>query len=72
MVGHQAVADERDRVSGDGLMQDLFANRVVKVVREDFFLSRTAITNVKQGVWVVSAYRSSHKGLNLRYRKKLR
>jgi hypothetical protein len=35
-------------------------------------LSRAPITDVKQGVWVVAAYRSSHIGLNLRYRKKLR
>jgi hypothetical protein len=60
VVGHQAVADERDRVSGDGVMQDLFANRVVKVVREDFFLSRTAITNVEESSRIESAYRSSH------------
>jgi len=42
-------------------MQDLFANRVVKVVREDFFLSRTTITDVEQGSRVESAYRASHR-----------
>jgi hypothetical protein len=38
-------------------MQDLFANRVVKVVREDIFLSRTTVTDVEQGARVESAYR---------------
>jgi len=72
VVGHQAVAKERDRVLGDGMMENLLAMVEVIGVGKNFFLSRTAITNVKQGVWVVSAYRSSHKVLNLRYRKKLR
>lgn len=72
MIGHQAVAEERDRVLGDGMMEDLLAMVEVVGVGKNFFLSRTAIANVKQGVWVVSAYRSSHNGLNLRYRKKLR
>ncbi len=72
VVGHQAVAEERDRVLGDGMMENLLAMVEVVGVGKNFFLSRTAITNVKQGVWVISAYRSSHSGLNLRYRKKLR
>ena len=72
MVGHQAVAEERDKVLRDGMMENLLAMVEVVGVGKNFFLSRTAITNVKQGLWVVSAYRSSHRGLNLRYRKKLR
>ena len=72
MVGHQAVAEERDRVLRDGMMENLLAMVEVVGVGKNFFLSRTAITNVNQGVWVVSAYRSSHRGLNFRYRKKLR
>ena len=72
MVGHQAVAEERDKVLRDGMMENLLAMVEVVGVGKNFFLSRTAITNVKQGLWVVSAYRSSHRGLNFRYRKKLR
>jgi hypothetical protein len=72
VVGHQAVAEERYRVLGDGMMKNILAMVEVVGVGKNFFLSRTAITDVKQGVWVVSAYRSSHLGLNLRYRKKLR
>ena len=72
MVGHQAVAEERDRVLGDGMMENLLTMVKVVGVGKNFFLSRTSITNVKQGVWVISAYRSSHRGLNLLYRKKLR
>ena len=72
MIGHQAVAEERDRVLGDGMMEDLLAMVEVVGVGKNFFLSRTAITNVKQGVGVISAYGSSHKGLNLRCQKKLR
>ena len=72
VVGHQAVAEERDGVLGDGMMKNILAMVEVVGVGKNFFLSRTAITDVKQGVWVVSAYRSSHRGLNLRYREKLR
>ena len=72
VVGHQAVAEERDGGLGDGMMKNILAMVEVVGVGKNFFLSRTAITDVKQGVWVVSAYRSSHRGLNLRYRKKLR
>ena len=72
VVGHQAVAEERDRVLGDGMMKNILAMVEVVGVGKNFFLSRTAITDVEQGVWVVSAYRSSHRRLNLRYRKKLR
>jgi predicted ATP-dependent serine protease len=72
VVGHQAVAEERDRVLGDGMMKNILAMVEVVGVGKNFLLSRAAITNVKQGVWVISAYRSSHRGLNLRYRKKLR
>jgi hypothetical protein len=72
VVGHQAVAEEADRMLGDGMMENLLAMVEIVGVGKNFFLSRTAITNVKQGVGVVSAYRSSHKVLNLRYRKKLR
>ena len=72
VVGHQAVTEERDGVLGDGMMKNILAMVEVVGVGKNFFLSRTAITDVKQGVWVVSAYRSSHRGLNLRYREKLR
>ena len=72
MVGHQAVTEERNRVLRDGMMENLLAMVKVVGVGKNFFLSRSAITNVKQGLWVVSAYRSSHRELNLRYRKKLR
>jgi len=72
VVGHQAVAEERNGVLGDGMMENLLAMVEVVGIGKNFFLSRTAITDVKQGVWVVSAYRSSHRRLNLRYRKKLR
>lgn len=72
VVGHQAVAEERDRVLGDGMMKNILAMVEVVGIGKNFLLSRTAITDVKQSVWVVSAYRSSHRGLNLRYRKKLR
>jgi len=72
VVGHQTVAKERDRVLGEGMMKNILAMVEVVGIGKNFFLSRTAITDVKQGVWVVSAYRSSHRGLNLRYRKKLR
>ena len=72
MIGHQAVAEEKDRVLGDGMMKDLLAMVEVVRIRKNFFLSRTAITDVNQGVRVVSAYRSSHRGLNLICRKKLR
>ena len=54
------------------MMKNILAMVEVVGVGKNFFLSRTAIADVKQGVWVVSAYRSSHNGLNLRYRKKLR
>ena len=60
MVGHQAVTEERNRVLRDGMMENLLAMVKVVGVGKNFFLSRTAITDVKQGVWVVSAYRSSH------------
>ena len=72
VVGHQAVAEEGDGMLGDGMMKNILAMVEVVGVGKNFFLSRTAITDVKQGVWVVSAYRSSHRGLNLRYREKLR
>jgi hypothetical protein len=72
VVGHQAVAEERNGVLGDGMMENLLAMVEVVGIGKNFFLSRAAITDVKQGVWVVSAYRSSHRRLNLRYRKKLR
>ena len=55
MVGHQAVAEKRDRMLGDGMMENLLAMAEVVGVGKNFFLSRTAITNVKQGVWAVSA-----------------
>ena len=54
------------------MMENSLALVEVVGVGKNFFLSRAPITDVKQGVWVVSAYRSSHRGLNLRYRKKLR
>jgi hypothetical protein len=54
------------------MMKDLLAMVEVVRIRKNFFLSRTAITDVNQGVRVVSAYRSSHRGLNLICRKKLR
>jgi len=60
VVGHQAVTEERNRVLRDGMMENLLAMVKVVGIGKNFFLSRTAITDVKQGVWVVSAYRSSH------------
>ena len=60
MVGHRAVTEERNRVLRDGMMENLLAMVKVVGIGKNFFLSRTAITDVKQGVWVVSAYRSSH------------
>ncbi len=60
VVGHQAVAEERDRVLGDGMMENLLAMVEVVGVGKNFFLSRTTITDVEQGSRVESAYRSSH------------
>ena len=54
------------------MMKNILAMVEVVGIGKNFLLSRTAITDVKQGVWVVSACRSSHRGLNLRYRKKVR
>jgi len=42
------------------MMKNILAMVEVVGVGKNFFLSRTTITDVKQGVWVVSAYRSSH------------
>ena len=60
MVGHQAVAEEADRMLGNGMMENLLAMVEVVGVGKNFFLSRTTITDVEQGSRVESAYRSSH------------